>query len=73
MSVDAPYKAIVTMDIAIHEVLKTGECSGGKMSLAEMSRYGIKSEKVPVVVKGSNKYECIKNLINKIKEFHDGQ
>lgn len=73
MAGDAPHKAIVTMDIAIHEVLKTGECSGNKMSLEEMSRYGIKSEKVPVVVKGSNKYECVKNLINKIQEFHDGK
>ena len=73
MAGDAPHKAIVTMDIAIHEVFKTGECSGSKMSLDEMSRYGIKSEKVPVVVKGRNKYECVQNLINKIKEFHDGQ
>jgi hypothetical protein len=73
MAGDPPYKAIVIMDISIHEVLKTGECSGEKMPLQEMQRYGFNNDKIPVIVKGQNKYECIKKLVNKIQEFNDGE
>ena len=73
MAGDAPYKAVVLMDGSIHEVLKTGECSGERMSVKEMQRYGFNSTKIPVVVNGKNKYECLKKLVNKIQEFNDGE
>ena len=73
MAGDAPYKAVVLMDVSIHEVLKTGECSGERMSVKEMRRYGFNSTKIPVVVNGKNKYECLKKLVNKIQEFNDGE
>ena len=73
MAGDAPYKAVVLMDVSIHEVLKTGECSGERMSVKEMQRYGFNSTKIPVVVNGKNKYECLKKLVNKIQEFNDGE
>ena len=73
MAGDAPYKAVVLMDVSIHEVLKTGECSGERMSVKEMQRYGFNSTKIPVVGNGKNKYECLKKLVNKIQEFNDGE
>ena len=50
MTGDAPYKAVVLMDVSIHEVLKTGECSGERMSVKEMQRYGFNSTKITGVV-----------------------
>jgi len=68
----APHKAVVRLDISIHEVLKTGECSGAIMPLEELQKYGFNSNIISVVVNGKDKYACLKNLIDKIQDFHDG-
>ena len=68
----APHQAIVTMMINVHEVEKTGECSPRQMSKEELAELGIMASLIPVVVKGKNKYDCIKRLHQKIREFHDG-
>jgi len=70
---EAPHKAVVRMNISVHEVLKNGECSGTMMSLEELQRYGFNSDTISVVVKGKDKYDCLRNLMTKIKEFHDGE
>ena len=69
---NAPHQAIVTMMINVHEVEKTGECSTRQMSVDELQELGVMSQLIPVVVKGKNKYDCIKRLHQKIREFHDG-
>ena len=69
----APHKAVVRMHLSVHEVLKNGECSGTIMSLEELQKYGFNSDTISVTVNGINKYDCLKNLMTKIKEFHDGE
>tara|TARA_R100000808_G_scaffold5713_1_gene17192 strand:+ start:28531 stop:28755 length:225 start_codon:yes stop_codon:yes gene_type:complete len=69
---EAPHKALVRMTISVHEVLKNGECSGTVMPLEELQKYGFNSDTISVMVNGRDKYDCLKRLMNKIREFHDG-
>ena len=69
----APHKAIVRMNLSGHEVLKNGECSGTMLSMEELQKYGFNSDTISVTVKGRDKYDCLKNLMNKIRDFHDGE
>lgn len=70
---EAPHKAVVRMMISVHEVLKNGECSGTMMTLEELQKHGFSSDTISVTVKGNNKYDCLRNLMTKMKEFHDGE
>ena len=60
--------AVILLKIEVHDVLKTGELSGKPLSKKELKESGISSSTV-VKVEGFDKFECLKNLKQKLLEF----
>lgn len=66
----APHKAILSIQIEIHEVLNTGECSGNTVSKKDLENKGVK-ENILLSVDGFDRSDCIKKLKEKLKQFND--
>lgn len=64
----APHKAVILLNVEIHEVLSTGECSGKVLSDKELVEMGLKKH-MTVSVNGFDKFECVKKLRELISQF----
>jgi hypothetical protein len=62
------HKAVILMNIEIHEVLDSGECSGKPVSAEELKKFGITGKSVQQLT-GENKDDCLKKLKRLIDEF----
>jgi len=57
---DAPHRAVIWLYAEVHEMLKTGECSGSPVH---------KVRQFPIVIDGSNREEAIQKLEQLLKEL----
>lgn len=64
----APHKAVIHMHIQVHEVNKTGECTGKLVTKEELAQVGIQP-KILLTINGFDKFECLKKLRNILNEF----
>lgn len=64
----APHKAVILIQIEVHEVLPTGECSGRLVPVSELAEVGIKPKQV-ISVSGFNKHDCLQKLKKELDEF----
>lgn len=63
-----PHKAVCLIQIEIHEVLPTGECSGKLVQGKELADAGLKVKQV-LSVSGFNKTDCLMKLKKALDEF----
>lgn len=64
----APHKAILSVNVEIHEVLPTGECSGNTVPENILKEMGVK-EHYLLSVDGFDRFDCIKRLLEKLREL----
>lgn len=64
----APHKAVILLNIEIHEVLPTGECSGKVLTDKELIENGLKKF-MTVSMNGFDKFECVKKLKQLLSQF----
>lgn len=57
----APHRAVILLNIEIHEVLPTNECSGKLVSISELKDAGIKPKMV-ISISGFDRQDCLKKL-----------
>lgn len=63
-----PHAAVILLKIEVHEVLKSGELSGKPLSKKELKEFGIPTSAI-ATVKGFDKFDCMKNLKQKLLEI----
>lgn len=66
----APHKAILHITLEVHEVLKSGECSGNTVSDKDLQEYNIRP-KFLLSVDGIDKFKCLEKLKNKLEHIND--
>ena len=66
----APHKAILYVNIEVHEVLPTGECSGNIVSSNILKDKGLKKN-IVLSVDGFDRFDCLKRLKEKLEEFNN--
>ena len=68
MGNSAPHRAILYCKLGVHEVMKTGECSGDTVDPEDLQKSGL-DETFVLWVDGVDKYDCIKNTVNQVRKF----
>lgn len=62
------HTAVILLKIEVHEVLDSGELSGKPLSKKELSDFGIPMSAL-AKVSGFDKFDCMKNLKQKLLEI----
>lgn len=57
----SPHRAVILLNIEIHEVLPTNECSGKLVDISELKDLGLKPKMV-VSISGFDRQDCLKKL-----------
>lgn len=63
---DAPHKAIILLNLEIHEVDQIGLCSGNIVSSSILNKYGL-SPNILLNVDGLTQEECIHKVVDLVK------
>ncbi len=64
----APHKAVILIQIEVHEILPSGECSSKLVPIAELAQYGIKPKRI-LSVSGFDKTDCLIKLKRELDDF----
>jgi len=65
-----PHTAIISIQLEVHSLLDTGECSGRVVNQQTLEQYGIKNKSI-ILVNGYNMEDCLKNLKNKLEKLNE--
>lgn len=57
----APHRAVILINIEVHEVLPTNECSGKLVDISDLKDIGLKPKSV-VSISGFDRQDCLKKL-----------
>ncbi len=68
MDESRPHKCVMLINIEVHEVLPTGECSGDIMTNEELKKYGVKRV-LTKSIDGFDRFECMKKLNAILAQF----
>lgn len=62
---DKPHKAIINIQIEVHDILDTGECSG---RIVDLEQYNIQPYFL-LSIDGENLNDCLKNLKTRLNSL----
>lgn len=66
----APHRMLISCEVSVHQVLKTGETNGDRISGDELRKVGL-DEKFILWVDGLDRDDCLKKSVDKIRSFMD--
>ena len=67
-----PHTAVLSVQLEVHSLLDTGECSGNVVNEKKLSEYNIPSA-FTVTVSGHTLDDCLNKLHAKLEELKDGK
>lgn len=65
-----PHTAVISVQLEVHQLLETGECSGRVVSIDILSDYGIESAFL-TSISGYTLDDCLKKLKNKLDKLNE--
>jgi hypothetical protein len=67
---NVPHRAILRVDLSMHTLMNTGECSARYIPKETLEKCGLQ-EVFLLYVDGKDQWDCLNKLQKKIKEFNN--
>ena len=68
----SPHRAVLKVDMSVHEIMRTGECHGDALPVKELEKCGLRKHFL-LYVDGKDRYDCLNNVLKKIKKLEGKQ
>ena len=65
-----PHRAVIRVHMTVHEIMRTGESHGDTVCVEELEKCNL-GEHFLLYVEGNDRYDCLRNVSNKIKQFQE--
>lgn len=67
---DAPHRAILRINLSLHTLMNTGECSARFLPNETLKKCGLQEDFL-LYIDGKDQWDCLNKLQKKIKDFQD--